>query len=200
MKIQCDVCEKEEASIFCTADEAALCEACNHHVHDANKLAGKHLRFPLLRPPLKQYPHCDICQERRAFVFCKEDRAILCRECDSQIHRTNQHTQKHSRFLLTGVTLSTTAASYQSCSSSPSASASNVVGYHANHHRTPEINSSPTSDHISWPNSNMTEPKPTTSPEGSLSDTSSISEYLTQTLPGWHVEDFLDHLSSGFCT
>nr|GMD85724.1 B-box zinc finger protein 21-like [Ipomoea batatas] len=41
MKIQCDVCEKEEASIFCTADEAALCEACNHHVHDANKLAGR---------------------------------------------------------------------------------------------------------------------------------------------------------------
>nr|GLL47410.1 B-box zinc finger protein 20-like [Ipomoea trifida]GMD00169.1 B-box zinc finger protein 21 [Ipomoea batatas]GME19766.1 B-box zinc finger protein 21 [Ipomoea batatas] len=199
MKIQCDVCEKEEASIFCTADEAALCEACNHHVHDANKLAGKHLRFPLLRPSLKQYPHCDICQERRAFVFCKEDRAILCRECDSQIHRANQHTQKHSRFLLTGVMLSTTAASYQSCSSSPSASASNVVSYDANHHRTPEIDSSPASGR---PNSNMTASEPATSREGSLSATSSISEYLTQTLPGWHVEDFLDPLSStyGFCT
>lgn len=134
-------------------------------------------------------------------MFCKEDRAILCRECDSQIHRANQHTQTHSRFLLTGVMLSTTAAasSYQACSSSRSASASNAVCYDTNHHhhRTPEINSSATSGHVSRPNSN------TTSGEGSaVSATSSISEYLIQTIPGWHVEDFLDPLSSpyGFCT
>ena len=31
--------------------------------------------------------------------------------------------------------------------------------------------------------------------EGSVS-TSSISEYLTETLPGWHVEDFLEYPSS----
>ncbi|KAH1097175.1 hypothetical protein J1N35_014096, partial [Gossypium stocksii] len=42
MKIQCDVCEKEAASLFCTAEEAALCGACDHRVHHANKLASKH--------------------------------------------------------------------------------------------------------------------------------------------------------------
>ncbi|MBA0633789.1 hypothetical protein Godav_024896, partial [Gossypium davidsonii] len=63
MKIQCDVCNKEEASVFCTADEAALCDACDHRVHHANKLASKHQRFSLLHPSSsKQIPLCDICQ------------------------------------------------------------------------------------------------------------------------------------------
>lgn len=118
--------------MFCAADEAALCECCDHKVHHANKLAGKHPRFPLLHPSFKDAPRCDICQERRAFLFCREDRAILCRECDVSIHRANEHTQRHSRFLLTGVKLS-----YFSSSSSDSAAAaalasssSSSTGYH----------------------------------------------------------------------
>ncbi|GMP81497.1 hypothetical protein CsSME_00036188 [Camellia sinensis var. sinensis] len=62
MKIQCDVCNKDEASVFCSADEAALCAACDHRVHHANKLAGKHQRFALQHPSPKQFPLCDICQ------------------------------------------------------------------------------------------------------------------------------------------
>lgn len=62
MKIKCDVCEKEEASVFCSADEAALCEACDRRVHYANKLATKHQRFSLLQPSSKDSPRCDICQ------------------------------------------------------------------------------------------------------------------------------------------
>ncbi|KAK8585151.1 hypothetical protein V6N13_139089 [Hibiscus sabdariffa] len=63
MKIRCDVCDREEASVFCTADEAALCDACDHRVHHANKLASKHQRFSLLHPSSsKQVPLCDICQ------------------------------------------------------------------------------------------------------------------------------------------
>jgi hypothetical protein len=62
MKIQCDVCSKEEASVFCTADEAALCDTCDHRVHHANKLASKHQRFSLLHPSSKNFPICDICQ------------------------------------------------------------------------------------------------------------------------------------------
>lgn len=62
MKIKCDVCEKEEASVFCSADEAALCEACDRRVHHANKLATKHQRFSLLQPSCKDSPRCDICQ------------------------------------------------------------------------------------------------------------------------------------------
>lgn len=72
MKVQCDVCAAEAASVFCCADEAALCDACDRRVHRANKLAGKHRRFSLLSPtpsssppgPGHQQPPplCDICQ------------------------------------------------------------------------------------------------------------------------------------------
>jgi hypothetical protein len=69
MKVQCDVCTAEAASVFCCADEAALCDACDRRVHRANKLAGKHRRFSLLHPcssssssAAHKPPLCDICQ------------------------------------------------------------------------------------------------------------------------------------------
>lgn len=64
MKVQCDVCGRDEASIFCCADEAALCDACDRKVHHANKVAGKHRRFALLRPAASgdDSPNCDVCQ------------------------------------------------------------------------------------------------------------------------------------------
>jgi hypothetical protein len=62
MKIQCDVCEKAEASMFCPSDEAALCNGCDHTIHHANKLATKHARFSLVHLNSKDYPLCDICQ------------------------------------------------------------------------------------------------------------------------------------------
>ena len=71
MKVQCDVCAAEAASVFCCADEAALCAACDRRVHRANKLAGKHRRFSLLSPAPPSSssgqpppPLCDICQVR----------------------------------------------------------------------------------------------------------------------------------------
>lgn len=42
-------------------------------------------------------------------LFCQEDRAILCRDCDSPIHNANDLTKKHSRFLLTGIKISPSA-------------------------------------------------------------------------------------------
>ena len=79
MKIQCDVCNKDEASVFCTADEAALCDGCDHRVHHANKLASKHQRFSLIHPSsAKQSPLCDICQ---VFSYEPHNR-VLCFVCD----------------------------------------------------------------------------------------------------------------------
>ncbi|KAE8794666.1 putative salt tolerance-like protein [Hordeum vulgare] len=172
MKVQCDVCEAEAATVFCCADEAALCGACDRRVHRANKLAGKHRRLSLLDPspsssssPSSKSPLCDICQEKRGFLFCKEDRAILCRECDVKVHTVSELTRRHGRFLLTGVRVSSAPA------------------------ETPAP-------------SGLEEEENSTSPcdaddscsgdaSASASDGSSISEYLTKTLPGWHVEDFL---------
>ncbi|KAK1435884.1 hypothetical protein QVD17_01656 [Tagetes erecta] len=166
MKIQCDVCNHNEASIYCSADEAALCSACDHRVHHANKLAGKHPRFSLLHPSPKQKnspPICDICQDQKAFLFCQQDRAILCKDCDVGIHKLNQHTQNHNRFLLTGVKLSTNTCLAEN----------DVV-----HDQQVTSLHQQTTNELSMGH-------------GSTSS-SSLSKYLIETIPGWHVEDFLD--------
>ncbi|XP_047067743.1 B-box zinc finger protein 20-like [Lolium rigidum] len=182
MKVQCDVCAAQAASVFCCADEAALCDACDHRVHRANKLAGKHRRLSLLHPPPsssspsssdQKPPPCDICQEKRGFLFCKEDRAILCRECDVRVHTTSDLTRRHSRFLLTGVRVSSAPVDSPAPSDQEQAQ---------QHEEEEENNSSPcNADSYSGGSASAT---------ASPSDGSSISEYLTKTLPGWHVEDF----------
>ncbi|KAK6939400.1 B-box-type zinc finger [Dillenia turbinata] len=210
MKIQCDVCNKEEAKVFCSADEAALCGGCDHRVHHANKLASKHLRFSLLLPSSpKQAPLCDICQEKRAFLFCQEDRAILCRDCDLPIHKANEHTQKHNRFLLTGVKLSPSSALYSTFNeSSTNVSDSAIVKNDIKFDRSltkkpmfvsPENEKLPATSTIIPTNqiyNKIGHHDNLVSYQGV--STSSISEYLIETLPGWHVEDLLDS-SDGFC-
>ncbi|MCO5562193.1 hypothetical protein L7F22_015819 [Adiantum nelumboides] len=137
MKVQCDVCERAQATILCCADEASLCEECDTRVHAANKLASKHQRVPLMHPSPEDLPCCDICQEKTGYFFCLEDRALLCRNCDYSIHSTNALAAKHKRFLVSGVrvglqaiTVSDTSESIQTCSpsqvSSPTAQVSQL--------------------------------------------------------------------------
>ncbi|CAH8344576.1 unnamed protein product [Eruca vesicaria subsp. sativa] len=205
MKIWCDVCDKEEASVFCCADEAALCNGCDRNVHFANKLAGKHLRFSLTSPKFKDAPLCDICGERRALLFCQEDRAILCRECDIPIHQANEHTKKHNRFLLTGIKLSASPSTYPRTSNSDSAAAlgraktrpKSVSGEVPCSASSEVFASSPSTT----PNNyyyGLEETFQQASDSGSGSGTGSISEYLMETLPSWRVEDLLqDPYSDG---
>ncbi|OMO75580.1 Zinc finger, B-box [Corchorus olitorius] len=212
MKIWCDVCNKEEAIFFCSADEAALCENCDRRVHHANKLASKHSRFSLLHPTFKESPLCDICQERRAFLFCQEDRAILCRECDFPIHRANEHTQKHNRFLLTGVKLSSSSSSPVLLN--PTSSSSNGYGATVDSDQTTHNKSKSHSSKRFCSGSPSNDQKPYNLPCSTAANyrvednsdtasisTSSISEYLMETLPGWRVDDFLDpsNTANGFC-
>ncbi|OVA09171.1 zinc finger protein [Macleaya cordata] len=102
MKIQCDVCEKAPATVICCADEAALCAKCDVEVHQANKLASKHQRL-LLESLSNKLPKCDICQDKTAFIFCVEDRALFCRDCDEPIHSAGSLSSNHQRFLATGI-------------------------------------------------------------------------------------------------
>lgn len=125
-------------------------------------------------------------QERRALLFCKEERAILCRDCDLRMHKANEHTQKHNRFLLTGVKLSSFDVPNQLACSPSSGSESSAVSY------TTQTTIEAGSATYETSNPQVAE----TSQEGLVSDTSSISEYLLETLPGWHVQDFLDYPSS----
>ncbi|MBA0681954.1 hypothetical protein Goari_023720 [Gossypium aridum] len=196
MKIQCDVCEKEAASVFCTADEAALCGACDHRVHHANKLASKHQRFSLLHPSSsKQVPLCDICQEKRGFVFCVQDRAILCKDCDVPIHSANQYTQKHDRSLLTGVKLSATSALYDG-DFLPQFNSQTLVN---DPFSVSPVSFNPSSAAMTTTATaaviNKNSGDNNLLPSETCASVSSISDYLIEMLPGWHVEDFLD---SGF--
>uniref|UniRef100_A0ACD5YS81 Uncharacterized protein n=1 Tax=Avena sativa TaxID=4498 RepID=A0ACD5YS81_AVESA len=110
-----------------------------------------------------------LLQERRGFLFCKEDRAILCRECDAAVHAATELTMRHARFLLTGVRVSSEPAAPPApppCPEEENASSFCRSG---------------DDDDGALPRSHG----------GSSGSGSSISEYLTKTLPGWHVEDFL---------
>lgn len=110
-------------------------------------------------------------QEKRGYVFCQEDRAIVCRECDLSIHRANEHTEKHNRFLLSGVKLSSNSLDPESSSST------NIIER--------SVSNENGSSYGNKVEENMG------SESGSVS-TSSISEYLIETIPGYCFEDFLD--------
>ncbi|CAI9286571.1 unnamed protein product [Lactuca saligna] len=191
MKIQCDMCEKKEAAFYCTADEASLCDGCDRRVHHANKLANKHPRFSL-HSSSDQPPRCDICQERKAFLFCKEDRAILCRECDISIHRANEHTKYHNRFLLAGVKLSDSSSFYDN-SSDQALCSSNSNGSREADSR---INSVVSQANYSTSVTDYC--NGVSHGEGASMDAGSMSEHLIETLPGWHGEEFVDPSASNY--
>uniref|UniRef100_A0A7N0R9L8 B box-type domain-containing protein n=1 Tax=Kalanchoe fedtschenkoi TaxID=63787 RepID=A0A7N0R9L8_KALFE len=203
MKIQCDVCSSREASVFCSADEAALCSSCDHRVHHANKLASKHQRFSLVNPDKNDAPVCDICQEKRAFLFCQQDRAVLCKDCDFSIHSANEHTQKHSRFLLTGVKLSAYVSSSAAAKTTASETSLTVSCDLVPDFKSQPLNkkSNSVSNQTLNPQSLAAEriASPSSSGGGesvTLRNDVGISEYLIEMLPGWHVEDFLDSTSA----
>jgi hypothetical protein len=117
-------------------------------------------------------------QEKRGFLFCKEDRAILCRDCDVPIHTSSDLTKKHTRFLLTGVRLSS-APITGSCSAP-----SEIIEQEVEKQTITESNSC-SSKAISQ------EEAGSCSGSAMSNNSSSISNYLINMLPGWHVEEFL---------
>ena len=48
---------------------------------------------------------CDwyFTQEKAAFIFCVEDRALYCQDCDESIHSVSALTANHQRYLATGI-------------------------------------------------------------------------------------------------
>ncbi|TYJ04007.1 hypothetical protein E1A91_A12G064600v1 [Gossypium mustelinum] len=96
MRILCDACESAPAIVFCAADEAALCRACDEKVHMCNKLASRHVRVGLANP--SDVPRCDICENAPAFFYCEIDGSSLCLQCDMIVHVGGKRT--HGRNLL----------------------------------------------------------------------------------------------------
>lgn len=127
-------------------------------------------------------------------LFCQQDRAILCKDCDSSIHSANEHTKKHDRFLLTGVKLSATSSVYKPTSETTSSSSSQdcSVPGSSSISNPPPIKKPPLSAPQTNNNSKIQPFSKIGDAENQWGSTSTISEYLIDTLPGWHVEDFLD--------
>ncbi|XP_028780661.1 B-box zinc finger protein 18 isoform X1 [Neltuma alba] len=96
MRTLCDACESAAAIVFCAADEAALCRACDEKVHMCNKLASRHVRVGLASP--SDVPRCDICENAPAFFYCETDGSSLCLQCDMMVHVGGK--RKHGRYLL----------------------------------------------------------------------------------------------------
>ncbi|KAL0330155.1 UNVERIFIED_CONTAM: Zinc finger protein CONSTANS-LIKE 4 [Sesamum radiatum] len=83
----CDSCKTASATVFCRADSAFLCLACDAKVHAANKLASRHARVWV----------CEVCEQAPASVTCKADAAALCATCDRDIHSANPLARRHER-------------------------------------------------------------------------------------------------------
>lgn len=92
----CDACESAVATVFCAADEAALCRVCDDKVHMCNKLASRHVRVGLAAP--SAVPRCDICENGPAFFYCEVDGSSLCLQCDMTAHVGGK--RAHGRYLL----------------------------------------------------------------------------------------------------
>ncbi|XP_066382662.1 B-box zinc finger protein 20-like [Miscanthus floridulus] len=189
MQVRCDVCGAAPAAVLCCADEAALCSACDRRVHRANKLAHKHRRIPLLQPASGNddsdaaanaaAPLCDVCKERRGLVFCVEDRAILCPDCDDPIHSANDLTAKHTRFLLVGAKLSAALVDQVPPSPDDDDDCGRGNGAACEPDAVPAIGAQgPCAAKAS-------------ALESGGGGGSSISDYLTNICPGWRVDDLL---------
>lgn len=87
MPRSCDACQTSTALVFCRADAAYLCMACDLKVHGANKLASRHERVWM----------CEVCEQAPAVVTCKADAASLCFSCDADIHSANPLANRHER-------------------------------------------------------------------------------------------------------
>ncbi|GMH27777.1 hypothetical protein Nepgr_029620 [Nepenthes gracilis] len=88
----CDFCGESVALLFCRADSAKLCLACDREVHSANPLFSKHIRWLL----------CDACDSSSASIFCFTDRSVLCQNCDHEFHISLKGSPVHDRRSLEG--------------------------------------------------------------------------------------------------
>ncbi|KAL3531422.1 hypothetical protein ACH5RR_010744 [Cinchona calisaya] len=88
----CDFCGEAMALVYCRADSAKLCLACDRQVHSTNQLFTKHTRWLL----------CDACDTTPATIFCFTDTSVLCQNCDWENHTNCSLPAVHDRRPLEG--------------------------------------------------------------------------------------------------
>uniref|UniRef100_A0A7N0TTJ1 Uncharacterized protein n=1 Tax=Kalanchoe fedtschenkoi TaxID=63787 RepID=A0A7N0TTJ1_KALFE len=88
----CDFCSESTAVLYCRADSAKLCLACDREVHSTNPLFTKHTRTQL----------CDACDESPVTILCSTDDLVLCQNCDWDTHSHKSEMSVHDRKFLEG--------------------------------------------------------------------------------------------------
>ncbi|CAM8959345.1 unnamed protein product [Rhodiola kirilowii] len=88
----CDFCSESTALIYCRADKAKLCLACDREVHSTNALFTKHTRAQL----------CDACDGSPVTILCSTDDLVLCQNCDWETHSNKSELSVHDRKFLEG--------------------------------------------------------------------------------------------------
>ena len=83
--LPCDYCDSKPALLFCRADSAKLCLVCDQHVHAANALSLKHVRFQI----------CDSCKSDTAVLRCSTHNLVLCHNCDVDAHGADASSLHH---------------------------------------------------------------------------------------------------------
>ncbi|KAJ8439557.1 hypothetical protein Cgig2_024144 [Carnegiea gigantea] len=89
---RCDTCRAAAALIYCRADAAFLCGACDAKLHDPNPNPNPNR----IRPHERVWV-CEVCEQAPAVVTCKADAAALCTACDRDIHAANPLASRHER-------------------------------------------------------------------------------------------------------
>ncbi|KAL5974447.1 Zinc finger protein CONSTANS-like [Asimina triloba] len=83
--IACDSCRSAASAVYCEADSAFLCIACDARTYAANTVASRRHRLWL----------CQLCERAPATVTCKADAAALCAACNLHIHSANPLARRH---------------------------------------------------------------------------------------------------------
>lgn len=83
----CDFCGESKALLYCRADSAKLCLACDREVHSTNQLFTKHTRWLL----------CDACDSTPATIFCRTESSVFCQNCDWESHNNQSLQSVHDR-------------------------------------------------------------------------------------------------------
>ncbi|GAB4840341.1 hypothetical protein Ancab_021108 [Ancistrocladus abbreviatus] len=92
MEKVCEFCAGLQPIVYCTADAAFLCLACDAKVHSANVLSNRHFRTLV----------CESCKQQPADMQCVDHWMILCHSCDKALHEAFPQHQKRTLSSYTG--------------------------------------------------------------------------------------------------
>lgn len=79
----CDNCGLQAAHVYCEADDANLCKACDAKIHSVNSIAARHVRMDVNMRPGQFMGACPTHLDTEADKYCIECRVPLCKHCRS---------------------------------------------------------------------------------------------------------------------